>query len=72
MWKTISNKYVLCFSLKGGYSFRRFGCNGELIPDCWCNYTESMFTNIELSFREEKLLESDDLRVLEISEKYSR
>ena len=41
--------------MKGGYSFRRFNCYRELIPDCWRNYRESMFTNTELSFRNEKL-----------------
>ena len=30
----------------------------ELIPDCWHSFRESMFTYIELSFRDKKVLET--------------
>ena len=53
--KAILNKYVLVFFTEGVYSFRRFNHNRELIPDCWRIYRESMFANIELSFRNKKL-----------------
>ena len=41
--------------MKGGYSFRRFNCNRELVPDCESNYRERIFANIELSLRNKKL-----------------
>ena len=58
--------------MKGGYSFRKFTCNRELIPYCWRCYIESSFANIELSFRGKRCLETNDQRVLEISDKCSR
>ena len=48
------------------YTFRRFNRNRELIPNCWHSHRESTFANIQLSF----CLETNDLRVLEISEKW--
>ena len=56
------------FLTKGGYSFRIFNnyCNRELIPNCWRSCSESTFANIQLKFRN-KCLETDYLRVLEIS-----
>ena len=29
--------------------------NRKLISNCWCSYTESIFANIQLRFRNEKL-----------------
>ena len=59
------------FFTKGVYSFRRFNCDRELIPHCWRSHRESTFASIQLSFRNKKCLETDDIRVLEISEKRS-
>ena len=39
----ILNKYILISFTEGGYSFRIFNCNRELIPDCWRSYRESLF-----------------------------
>ena len=62
--KAISNKNMFMFD-----SFKKFTCNRNLIPDCWCSYRESTFANIEHSFS--CCLKKDDLRVLEISKKCS-
>ena len=59
------------FFTKGGYGFRRFNCNRELIPDCWRTYRENTFANTEISLGTKRCLETDDLRVPEISEKCS-
>ena len=45
----LTNMFRVCL-YKSGYSFRRFNCNRELIPDCWRSYRESTFANIKLSF----------------------
>ena len=54
------------FFTKGVYSFKRFRCNRELIPDGWCS------SILSLVLEKINCLETDDLRVLEISEKCSR
>ena len=59
------------FSVFCVYSFRRFNRNRELIPNCWSIHRESTLANIQLTFRNNSCLEPDDLRVLEISEKFS-
>ena len=51
----ICSKYVFIFVYKSGYSFRRFNCCRELIPDCWLSYKESMFVNIELCIKNKML-----------------
>ena len=48
--KAISMKSVLNLFTNIGYSFRKFYCNRELIPDCWRSYRDSTFVSIELSF----------------------
>ena len=45
--KAISNKRVLCVFIKGGYCFRRFNGNMDLIPDCWPSYRE-IYINTQL------------------------
>ena len=65
--KAISNKYVLKFLTKRVYSFKRFNRNRELIPNSWRSHRESTFANIQLS-----CLETDDVRILEISAKCCR
>ena len=64
MYENNFKEYVLRFFFEGGYSFRRFNCNRELIPDCWRSYREGMLANIELSCRNKtcRLFETDDLR----------
>ena len=57
---------MFSFLMKGVYSFRRFNCNMELIPNCWHSHRESMFANIQLSCKNKSCLEMDNLRVLEI------
>ena len=44
--------------MKRDYGFRRFNCNGELIPDCWRRHREGTFANVELSFRNKMLSEN--------------
>ena len=48
---------IVFILMKGGYNFRWFNCNRELIQDCWLSYRENMFANIELiSLRNKKIL----------------
>ena len=46
-----------------------FYCNRESIPDCWRSYKESLFANVEFSFRKNHCLEMDVPRAIEIPEK---
>ena len=53
MWWKSGFKQV-CYELfftTGGYSFRRFYCNRDLIPDGWRSYRESKLASVELRFR---------------------
>ena len=49
--KAILNKQVLSCLRKVAVVSEELIVNGELVPDCWRNYRESAFANIELSFR---------------------
>ena len=54
MESNFEQMYFEFFTTKVGYSFRRFNCNRELIPDCWSSYRENTFANIELNPRNKK------------------
>ena len=70
--KAISNKCVFNFFLqKMPLVSEDLHCNMELIPNCWRSHRESSFANIQLSFRN-KMFGTDDLRVLDISEKIAQ
>ena len=45
------------FCLEGSYHFRCFHSDGEFIPDPRRSDRESMFTQVEFSFRNNKLLQ---------------
>jgi len=57
---------------KGGCTFRTFYVNRQFIPNCWRSYGESTFSNIQPSFKNNICFETNNLRVLDISEQYSR
>ena len=71
-WKNKFKQIGFQFFTKGVYSFRRFNRNRELFPSCWRNHRESTFAHVQLSVRNKRLFETDDIRVIDISEKSSR
>ena len=45
----ISNNHVLSFFMKGSYSFRRFNCNMEFIPDCCIKKPHNILFHLEMT-----------------------
>ena len=72
MWKSNFKQIRFQFLTKGIDSFRRFNDNRALFPNCWRATEKVRLPIFSLVLGTKRCLETDDLRVLEISEKCSR